>query len=151
MSHLMSISSTFYEQLLRQYSFAKIIQSQTVLREKLSKALSYKKGMPKMLIKMTPSLSLSLIHTHTKFFYVCISFTHVRLISISHTLTLSHSSSLSLSHSLTFPPTLSLLTPSLSRMKAVECRCVYYFWIKKNIFYATLSHVLYAAVFEGVQ
>jgi len=38
---LKSISSTFYEQLLRRYSFAKKIQ--TVMREKLHKALLYKK------------------------------------------------------------------------------------------------------------
>jgi len=36
---LLSISSTFYKQLLRQYSFAKRLQSRTVIREKLSKAL----------------------------------------------------------------------------------------------------------------
>jgi len=33
------MSSTLYEQLWRQYSFAKKLQSQTVIREKLHKAL----------------------------------------------------------------------------------------------------------------
>jgi len=33
------VSSTFYDQLLRQHSFAKKLQSQTVIREKLYKAL----------------------------------------------------------------------------------------------------------------
>jgi hypothetical protein len=43
-----SISSTFYEQLLRQYSCAKKLQSQTVTREKLlCKTLSYKKALIK--------------------------------------------------------------------------------------------------------
>jgi len=36
---LWSISSTFYEQFLRQFSFAKKIQNQTVIREKLRRAL----------------------------------------------------------------------------------------------------------------
>jgi len=39
------ISSTFYEQLLRRYSFAKKLQSQTVIKETLQKALSHKKGL----------------------------------------------------------------------------------------------------------
>jgi hypothetical protein len=34
------ISSTFYEQLLRQYSVDKKLQSQTISREKLDKTLS---------------------------------------------------------------------------------------------------------------
>jgi hypothetical protein len=42
-SGLKSISSTFYDQLLRQYSFAETIQNQTVIREKLRKALLYGK------------------------------------------------------------------------------------------------------------
>jgi len=47
----LSISSTFYEQLLRRYSFGKKLQSQTAIREKLRKALSYKKGLSKILMK----------------------------------------------------------------------------------------------------
>jgi hypothetical protein len=39
--------STFYVQLLRQYYFAKKLQSQTVIREKLCKALLYEKGLCK--------------------------------------------------------------------------------------------------------
>jgi len=55
---LKSISSTFYKQLLRRFSFAKFlspnkIQSQTVIWEKLHNALSYKKGASKMLMKLT--------------------------------------------------------------------------------------------------
>jgi len=49
-----SISSTFYEQLLRPDSFALKILSQTVIREKLFKALSYEKVGRKMLMKLTP-------------------------------------------------------------------------------------------------
>jgi len=45
-----SISSTFYDQLLRKYSFAKKLKSQTVFRKKLSKALSNEKGACKMLM-----------------------------------------------------------------------------------------------------
>jgi hypothetical protein len=37
------LSPSFYEQLFRQYSFAKKIQCQTVIREKLRKTLSNKK------------------------------------------------------------------------------------------------------------
>jgi hypothetical protein len=40
---------------LRQYSFAKKFQSQTVIREKFQKTLSCKKGTHKMLMKLTPS------------------------------------------------------------------------------------------------
>jgi len=39
---------------LRQFSCDKILQSQTVTREKLQKTLLYKKGLQKMLIKLTP-------------------------------------------------------------------------------------------------
>ncbi len=39
-----SISSTFYEQLLCRYSLAKILRSQTIIREKLQKSLLYKNG-----------------------------------------------------------------------------------------------------------
>jgi len=42
---LRSISSAFYEHLLRQYSCAKKVQNQTVTREKLRKTLSYEKGL----------------------------------------------------------------------------------------------------------
>jgi hypothetical protein len=55
-SLLLSISSTFYEQLLLQYFGAKKCQSQTVTREKLPKILLYKKGARKMLMKLTPEL-----------------------------------------------------------------------------------------------
>jgi len=49
----------FYEQLLRQYSFDKKLQGQTVIREKLRKALSYEKCANKMLMKLTPFKHLS--------------------------------------------------------------------------------------------
>ncbi len=42
-SRLASILPTFYEQLLRQSSFAEKLQSQTVIIEKLQKGLKYKK------------------------------------------------------------------------------------------------------------
>jgi len=48
-----SISSTFYEQLLSQYSFVKKSQSQTTTRKKMCKALLYKKGSSKTLMKLT--------------------------------------------------------------------------------------------------
>jgi hypothetical protein len=51
---LKSISSTYYEQLLRRYSFNKISQSQSVIREKQHKAFSNKKGLNKMLMILTP-------------------------------------------------------------------------------------------------
>jgi len=38
------MSPTFYKQLLRQYSFAKKLQRQVVIRENLHKALLYEKG-----------------------------------------------------------------------------------------------------------
>jgi len=48
----MSILLTFYKQLLRQYSFAKKLQSQSVIREKLHfNTLSHKKAACKMLVK----------------------------------------------------------------------------------------------------
>jgi hypothetical protein len=53
---LQSISSKFYKQLLRQYSCAKKLQNQTVIREKLHKTLLDKKGTRKMLMKLTPDL-----------------------------------------------------------------------------------------------
>jgi hypothetical protein len=43
-----------YEQVLGQNYFAKKLQSQTVIREKLLKALLYEKGARKMLMKMIP-------------------------------------------------------------------------------------------------
>jgi len=54
-SHLKTISSTFYKQLLRQYSFAKNLQSRMLIREKMSKAFSYEKVASKMLLmQLTP-------------------------------------------------------------------------------------------------
>jgi hypothetical protein len=50
----MKLTLTFYEQLLRQNSSTKEIQSQTVTREKLQKTLSYQKVAHKMLVKLTP-------------------------------------------------------------------------------------------------
>jgi len=48
-----SISSTFYKRLLRQYFCAKKLKSQNVTKEKLSKALLYKKFVVrKMLMKL---------------------------------------------------------------------------------------------------
>jgi hypothetical protein len=49
-----SISPTFYEQLLRQNPFAKKLQTQIVSTEKLFKKLSYEKAAHKMLVKLTP-------------------------------------------------------------------------------------------------
>jgi hypothetical protein len=54
---LESISSTFYEQLLRQYFCARKLQSQTVTREKLCKTLLYEKDKLKMLMKLTPRVN----------------------------------------------------------------------------------------------
>ncbi len=54
-----TISSTFYEQLLHWYSFAKKLKSQTVRREKLGIALLYQKGMSKMLMKLTPVVNFT--------------------------------------------------------------------------------------------
>ncbi len=51
---LQLISSTFFEQLLCQYSCAKKLQSQTVTRENLCKTLLSKKDLSKMLMKLTP-------------------------------------------------------------------------------------------------
>ncbi len=52
---LWSISSIFYEELLRQSFCPTKLQSQTVTREKLHKALSVKNGLSKMLMKLTPA------------------------------------------------------------------------------------------------
>ncbi len=49
----MSISSTFYGQILPQYFCAKKLQSQNVTREKLVKSLWYKKRARTMLMKVT--------------------------------------------------------------------------------------------------
>jgi len=48
-----SMSPTFYEQLLCQYSFTEKLQSQTVGRKKLSKTLLYKKAAHKLLVNLT--------------------------------------------------------------------------------------------------
>jgi hypothetical protein len=60
-----SMSSTFYEQLLCQYSCTEKLQNQTVTREKLRKTRSCKNDACKMLMKLTPgwiqfNLSLNL-------------------------------------------------------------------------------------------
>jgi len=54
--HLWSISSLFYEQLLHQYSLTKKSSSQTLIREKLCKALLSEKGARKMFVKYTPEI-----------------------------------------------------------------------------------------------
>jgi len=53
-----SISSTYYSGLLRQYYCDKKLQSQNVTREKLLEALLYKKFEHKMLMKLTPGLRI---------------------------------------------------------------------------------------------
>jgi len=53
----MLISPIFYKQLLRRYSFAKKLQRQTIIVEKLHKALLYEKDMCKMLMKLIGSFS----------------------------------------------------------------------------------------------
>ena len=50
----MSISPTFYEQLLRQNSFDKKLQTQFLSTEKMRKKLSYEKAARKILVKLTP-------------------------------------------------------------------------------------------------
>jgi hypothetical protein len=52
-----SISPTFYEQLLCQNPFAKKLQTQIVCAQKLRKKLSYEKASRKVLVKLTPGLS----------------------------------------------------------------------------------------------
>jgi len=49
---LKSVSSTFYQQLFCQYSFAKKIQRHTVSREKLLKTLLNEKAAHKMVVKL---------------------------------------------------------------------------------------------------
>jgi len=56
-TNIVSILSTFYKQLLRQYSFIKKFQTQNIVREKLQKALSYEKGACKMLMKLCPGVN----------------------------------------------------------------------------------------------
>ena len=55
----MSISSTFYSQLFCQFPFAKKLQTQTINTEKFQKTLLCEKTALKMLVKLTPSLSLN--------------------------------------------------------------------------------------------
>ncbi len=55
---LKSISSAVYKLLLHQYSSAKQLQSQTVTREKLRKTLWNKEVEHKMLMKLTPDLTI---------------------------------------------------------------------------------------------
>jgi len=50
---------------LRQYYFAKKSQFQAVIREKLCKELSYKKGAHKMLMKLTPWVDFTNIFTES--------------------------------------------------------------------------------------
>jgi len=51
---LLSISPTFYEQLLRQNPFAKKLQTQIVSTSKLHKKFLYEKVARKKLVKLTP-------------------------------------------------------------------------------------------------
>jgi hypothetical protein len=53
---MVSISSTFYACLLRQYFCTKKLQSQNTTREKLLEALLYETFARKMLMKLTPGL-----------------------------------------------------------------------------------------------
>jgi len=48
--------ANFYEQLLRQYSFDKILRSQTVSKAKLHKTLWFKKAACKTLATLTPGV-----------------------------------------------------------------------------------------------
>jgi len=52
-----TLQQNLHEQLLRRYSSAKKLQSQTIIREKLHKALSYEKRAHKMLMKLTPGVN----------------------------------------------------------------------------------------------
>ncbi len=54
----MSISPTFYEQLLRQNPFAKKLQTQIVSTQKLRKKLSYEKAGRKMIMKLPPGIQM---------------------------------------------------------------------------------------------
>jgi hypothetical protein len=53
-----SISQTFYEQLLRKNPFAKKLQTQIVSAEMLGKKLLYKKAARKMFIILSPGILL---------------------------------------------------------------------------------------------
>ncbi len=53
---LLSISPTFYEQLLRQNPFAKKLQTQIVSTLNLHRKLSYEKAACKILVKLTPEV-----------------------------------------------------------------------------------------------
>jgi hypothetical protein len=55
-----SISPTFYEQLLCQYPFVKKLQTQIVSTEKLHKKLSYENAARKILVKLTPGSAMTL-------------------------------------------------------------------------------------------
>jgi len=59
MVKLTLVAPTFYEKLLRQYSFAKMSQSQTIIRENLHKAFLYEKGAHKTLMKLTPIVNFT--------------------------------------------------------------------------------------------
>jgi len=54
-----SISSTFYARLLRQYFCEKKLQSQNVTRETLHEAILYEKFAHKMLLKLTTAFEVS--------------------------------------------------------------------------------------------
>jgi hypothetical protein len=51
-----SISPTFYEQLLRHNPFTKKLQTQIVSTSKLHKKLLYEKAARKILVKLTPGM-----------------------------------------------------------------------------------------------
>jgi hypothetical protein len=55
-----SISPTFYEQLLRQNPFAKKLQTQIVSTEKLRKKLLHEKAARKILVQLTFELFLKI-------------------------------------------------------------------------------------------
>jgi len=58
-----SISPTFYEQLLRKNPFTEKLQTQIVSTKKLHKTLSYKKAAHKILVKLTPGRFQSYLQT----------------------------------------------------------------------------------------
>jgi len=53
-----SISTTFYEQLLCQNPFTKKLQTQIESTEKLCKKLSYEKAAGKILVKLTQGIAV---------------------------------------------------------------------------------------------
>ena len=63
---LVSISPTFYEQLLRQNPFTKKLQIQIVSTQKLRKILSYEKAARKILVKLPPGRQIERLHRHLK-------------------------------------------------------------------------------------